>query len=74
MAKHIIKDPPKRGTLTKREVRRAVEKVVYGERVPETTTFKVGRDATTGRFIPVNVAEKRKKTAKVETIKRASRH
>jgi len=32
------------------------------------TTFKVGRDAATGRFIPVKEAERRKKTAVVETI------
>jgi hypothetical protein len=30
---------------------------------------KVGRDARTGRFIPVKVAIKRKSTAVVETIK-----
>ena len=30
---------------------------------------KVGRDASTGRFIPVKEAERRKKTATVETIK-----
>jgi hypothetical protein len=28
-----------------------------------------GRDAITGRFIPVTVAERRRKTAIVETIK-----
>ncbi len=28
-----------------------------------------GRDAITGRFIPVKVAERRRKTAIVETIK-----
>ena len=33
-------------------------------------TYKVGRDAGTGRFIPVKTAERRKKTAVVETIKR----
>lgn len=33
-------------------------------------TTKIGRDAGTGRFIPVEVARKRKKTAIVETIKR----
>ncbi len=32
-------------------------------------TFKVGRDARTGKFIPVKVAERRKNTATVETIK-----
>lgn len=30
---------------------------------------KIGRDAGTGRFIPVKVAERRKKSAVVETIK-----
>ena len=30
---------------------------------------KIGRDAGTGRFIPVKEAERRKKTAVVETIK-----
>ncbi len=33
-------------------------------------TYKVGRDASTGRFIPVEVAQRRKATAVVETIKR----
>ena len=33
-------------------------------------TYKVGRDALTGQFIPVEVAERRKKTAIVETITR----
>ena len=31
--------------------------------------IKIGRDAETGRFIPVKVARRRKKTAIVETIK-----
>ena len=31
---------------------------------------KIGRDATTGRFIPVKEAERRPKTTVVETIKR----
>lgn len=30
---------------------------------------KVGRDARNGRFIPVKVAQRRKSTAVVETIK-----
>lgn len=34
-----------------------------------TKTRKVGRDAGTGRFIPVKVAQRRKKTAVFETIK-----
>jgi hypothetical protein len=33
------------------------------------TTFKVGRDAGTEKFIPVKVAQRRKLTATVETIK-----
>jgi len=32
-------------------------------------TRKIGRDAGTGKFIPVKKAEKNKKTAVVETIK-----
>lgn len=39
-------------------------------KVKKTVTHKVGRDAGTGRFIPVKVAERRKRTAVVETIKR----
>ena len=35
-----------------------------------STTTKVGRDAKTGRFIPVKEAKRRKSTAIVETIKR----
>ena len=31
----IVKDPPKRGKLTKRQVQRAVEKVVYARRSRE---------------------------------------
>ncbi|VEH13662.1 hypothetical protein [Legionella jordanis] len=34
-----------------------------------TYTFKIGRDAKNGRFLPVAVAERRKTTAVVETIK-----
>jgi hypothetical protein len=32
-------------------------------------TRKIGRDAKTGKFIPVKVAERRKANAVVETIK-----
>lgn len=32
-------------------------------------TIKIGRDARNGQFIPVKVAEGRKSTAVVETIK-----
>jgi len=35
---------------------------------PKTT--KIGRDAETGKFIPVKEAERRPKTAVVETIKK----
>jgi hypothetical protein len=34
----------------------------------EAKTFQVGRDAKTGRFIPVKDAQRRKKTAVVETF------
>lgn len=34
------------------------------------TKTKIGRDAKTGKFIPVKVAVRRKATAIVETIKR----
>jgi len=33
-------------------------------------TRKIGRDARTGKFIPVKEAERRKSTAVVETIKK----
>ena len=32
-------------------------------------TFKIGRDAGNGQFIPVKVAERREKSAIVETYK-----
>jgi len=35
-----------------------------------TGGFKVGRDAKTGRFIPVKEAERRSATAVVETLKK----
>ncbi len=35
--------------------------------------FKVGRDAETGQFVPVQYAEKHPKTTVVETIKRKSK-
>lgn len=35
-----------------------------------TTTRKIGRDSGSGRFIPVREAQRSKKTAVVETIKR----
>ena len=75
----IVKDTPKRGKLTKNQVKRIVEKVLYGEegakkaassngQRSQVTTFKVGRDARTGRFISRKEAERRKSTAIVETI------
>ena len=74
-----IKFPPKRGTLTRNQVKRAVEKVVYGKeggrkaassngQKSQETTFKVGRDARTGRFISRQEAEHSEATAVVETI------
>ncbi len=74
-----IKFPPKRGKLTRSQAKRAVEKVLYGKegsrkaassnkRKQHRTTFKVGRDARTGRFISRKEAERRKATAIVETI------
>lgn len=36
----------------------------------KSNTRKIGRDAGTGRFIPVKDARRRKKTAVVETIKK----
>jgi hypothetical protein len=78
--RRTIKDPPTRGKLTRSEIRRAVEKVVHGRTsqgetatLEGTTTFKVGRDTKTGRFIPVKVAQRRKSTAVVETIKRPAK-
>ncbi len=75
-----IKYPPKQGKLKRNEVKRVVEKVILGRRGGPTTssigqtchmtTFKVGRDAKTGRFIPRKEAEHRKSTAVVETIRR----
>ena len=56
----IVKDTPKRGKLTEKQIQRAVEKVIY---------TRLGRDAKTGRFITCKEAERRKATAVVETIK-----
>ena len=36
----------------------------------KSETFQVGRDAKTGRFISVKEAQRRKKTAVVETFKK----
>lgn len=38
----------------------------------KSTTYKVGRDAENGRFIPVKQAERRKSTATVETMRRGA--
>lgn len=38
-----------------------------------STTTKVGRDAKTGRFIPIKEAKRRKSTAVVEMIKRSGK-
>lgn len=39
----------------------------------KTNTFKVGRDAETGKFIPVKDAERRKKSSVVENINKKKR-
>ncbi len=36
----------------------------------ESKTTKIGRDASTGKFIPVKEAKRRPKTTVVETIKK----
>ena len=41
-----------------------------GRRKGRAKTRKIGRDARTGRFIPVKEARRRPKTTVVETIKR----
>ena len=38
-----------------------------------TKNVKIGRDAKTGRFIPVKTAERRPATTVVETIKKRKR-
>jgi hypothetical protein len=38
-----------------------------------STTIKVGRDAKTGRFIPVKEAKRRKSTAIIQTIRRKTK-
>ena len=76
-----VKYPPKRGNLKRSEVKQVVEKVVLARhgggtttsstgQTRHVTTFKVGRDARTGRFISCKEAQRRKATATVETIKR----
>ena len=80
----VVKYPPKQGKLKRSEVKRAVEKVVHARRgvgattsstgqTHHVTTFKVGRDAMTGRFISCKEAERRKATAVIETIKRSKK-
>ena len=44
-----------------------------GVTVPAKGTTKIGRDAGTGRFIPVRKAEQNRKTAVVETIKKGGK-
>jgi len=39
-------------------------------RMRKSVSYKVGRDAKTGRFLPINVAKRRKSTAVIVTIKR----
>ena len=79
-----VKDTPKRGKLTKRQIDRVVEKVVYDRRGSDAAessaalkrgviSIKIGRDAKTGRFISCKDAERRKATAVVETIKRSNK-
>ncbi|MEE8303884.1 MAG: hypothetical protein V3S24_15785 [Candidatus Tectomicrobia bacterium] len=36
-----------------------------------TIQFQVGRDVATGRFIPLSVAKRRRKSAVIETIRMA---
>ena len=43
---------------------------VESDMAKQKKTYKVGRDAENGQFIPVAKAKRRKKTAVVETIKR----
>ena len=43
-----------------------------GNKTPKHTEFEVGRDAGSGKFIPVTEAERRPKTTVVETIERPS--
>jgi len=42
-------------------------------RSKERKTTKIGRDAESGRFIPVKEAERRKKTSVVATIKKGGK-
>jgi hypothetical protein len=39
----------------------------------KTDTYKIGRDAKSGEFIPVKEAERRPKTTVVETIKKSKK-
>lgn len=39
----------------------------------KSKTYKVGRDAGTGKFMPVKAAQKKKKTAIVETMRKKKR-
>ncbi|HEY3282997.1 MAG TPA: hypothetical protein VGN26_12050 [Armatimonadota bacterium] len=47
----------------------AAGRAVFGMAAPGTKTIRVGRGANDGKSIPVAEAEKRRRTAVVETIK-----
>jgi hypothetical protein len=47
----------------------AIQEKGGGQMAGKSGTRKIGRDADTGKFIPVKEAERRDKTAVVETIK-----
>ena len=75
----VVKYPPKKGKLKRSEIKRAVREVLLrkrgggtAQRTRNKTTFKVGRDTKTGRFISCQEAERRKETAVVETINRTN--
>ena len=55
----------RRGTFSRKEVRTAITEVSVGKVV----VVKVGRDASTGRFITIKEAKRRPKTTIVETIR-----
>lgn len=50
------------------------EGVIIVKKKRRTVNIKVGRDARTGRFIPVRDAKRRKNTAVVETINRPAKN
>ena len=55
--------------IKEHKIRQATNQIKGGEMAKKKTARKIGRDAATGRFIPVKEAERRKSTAIVETIK-----